>query len=588
MKTSLAVFGLALMVTQGFNRAAAQQSPMSLDDAIRGYETATHSGFHGVPEDWAIHHVVYSNPGTTVRNAAAAQSDPRYWLQQIRQRISARGVVDATLDARTLARLRRRARRDWSEYLGSGATVGSGQFPAKYSFSVDGSPSCINDFVAFNTGLTGSATQASILAYNQLYKSPTCSGSVPATLWAFNTGGAITLSPVLSLDGTQLAFVQSSGGLASLVVLKWAAGGTVGAPVALASSASYPSCTAPCMKTVAFSGSHNDTTSTPFYDYGGSDTLYVGDAAGKLHKFHPVFTGTPAEVTTGGFPVTVSQTAQPLASPVYDSGLGVVFVGDGHVTSSTLDGEVHAINAATAAVTNSASVCHGSGFLDGPILDPSAGKIYFTCGHDVGGGACVSGTNACVRQFDESSISGAVGTPQPIGTQSDEVVPPGAFDNIYINAATPTGNLYVCGNPGGAPTLYRLPLSNNVMGAPVTVATLSQSSSATCSPVTEFYNSTTAVDWMFMGVSAQGKQVACTDAAGCVYSFNATSALAAGTAASAGLASAGGSSGLVIDNIGSTSSTVANVYYSTLSNQPCATSGGTGGCAVQASQNGLQ
>jgi hypothetical protein len=98
--------------------------------------------------------------------------------------------------------------RDWSVNLGNNAKVGSGQYPAKFSFSANASPSCANDFVTFNTGLPGSTSQASILAFNQLYKPPTCIGNVPSVLWAFNTGGTITRSPVLSYDGSQVAFVM--------------------------------------------------------------------------------------------------------------------------------------------------------------------------------------------------------------------------------------------------------------------------------------------------------------------------------------------------------------------------------------------
>jgi hypothetical protein len=45
-----------------------------------------------------------------------------------------------------------------------------------------------------------------------------------------------------------------------------------------------------------------------------------------------------------------------------------------------------------------------------------------------------------------------------------------------------------------------------------------------------------------------------------------------------------------MDNIVSTGTLAgaSQVYFSTLGNQTCATSGGTGGCAVQASQPGLQ
>lgn len=573
--------------------ALAQTSRPSLDDALRGYEAATHAAFRGLPEDWSTHHLFFSPPASGSRAASAAQADPRYWLQQIRRRIAA-GAASATFagPATTAPIATRTARRDWSENLGSNAKVGSGEYPAKFSFSATGTPNCTDDYVAFNTGLAGSIKQASIVAYNQLYKAPTCGGFVPSTLWAFNTGGTITTSPVLSLDGSQLAFIQTSGSVASLVVLKWAAGGTVSSPVTLVTSAGYPACTAPCMIGLTLNGSPNDKLSAPFYDYSGSDTLFVGDATGKLHKFHPVFNGPPAEVSCGGFPVTVSQNAQPLADPVYDSGRGVVFVGDGHAAGAINDGAVHAVDASNAAVVNSAPVCQGVGFRDGPILDPTAGKLYFTCGHDVGGGAC-SSANACLRQFDESAISGSSGSPEPLGVDFDCALAPGAFDNIYLNSsdASPTGNLYVCANPGGAPTLYRVPVTNNVLGAPLAVTTLASYNDGyytACSPVTEFYNSVTATDWLFLSVSAYGFQSVCTSATGCVYSFDATAPLVAGASARAGLSSSGGASGMIIDNIGAASSTVANVYYSTLGNQACTTSGGVGGCAVQASQNQLQ
>ena len=62
-----------------------------------------------------------------------------------------------------------------------------------------------------------------------------------------------------------------------------------------------------------------------------------------------------------------------------------------------------------------------------------------------------------------------------------------------------------------------------------------------------------------------------------------------GAIATAALAAAGGTSGIIIDNIVS-SGTIAGAsqaYFSTLSNQPCGTSG-TGGCAIQASQSALR
>jgi hypothetical protein len=49
-------------------------------------------------------------------------------------------------------------------------------------------------------------------------------------------------------------------------------------------------------------------------------------------------------------------------------------------------------------------------------------------------------------------------------------------------------------------------------------------------------------------------------------------------------AEAGGASGIIIDNIVNGTG-ASQIYFSTLSNGTCATSGGTGGCAIQASQS---
>jgi hypothetical protein len=59
-----------------------------------------------------------------------------------------------------------------------------------------------------------------------------------------------------------------------------------------------------------------------------------------------------------------------------------------------------------------------------------------------------------------------------------------------------------------APTLYRVPITSNAVGTPVNVATLGTYNwnYSACSPVTEFYNDSTATDLIFVGVSANGAQ----------------------------------------------------------------------------------
>ncbi len=122
-------------------------------------------------------------------------------------------------------RNRQKVKKDWSMIMGSNtaAKVGAGQYAAKYTFSTS-SASC-SDFVVYNTGVAGSSSQPSIFAFNNLYTSG-CT-SAPSVLWAYTTavsGGSTVTSPVLSGDGTKVAFVENASTGAILHVLKPLAG----------------------------------------------------------------------------------------------------------------------------------------------------------------------------------------------------------------------------------------------------------------------------------------------------------------------------------------------------------------------------
>ena len=126
--------------------------------------------------------------------------------------------------------------------------VGAGAYPAKYSFSATAAPACADaaqpDFVVYGTAVAGSATQASLVAYDNLYVNNSgtgqCAGATtPSIYWAYDTGGTILTSPTFWYDGSQVAFVHStSSGAASLVVLKWAPSATARGLTVTASSGS--------------------------------------------------------------------------------------------------------------------------------------------------------------------------------------------------------------------------------------------------------------------------------------------------------------------------------------------------------------
>ncbi len=503
-------------------------APIVVTLALSGQENAPSRGRIGMPHDWSHRHVIFSNPGT-VEQAARVRQDPRFWHQYYRRNAQALPVAqpandDGLSDDELLTRreddslsdwfgLRRHRRpsprntlkRDWSVSLGPNATVGAGNFPAKFSFDIN-SANCGSaaqpDFVVYNTSVTGSPAQASIVAFDNLYTGCVGGGTVPTTYWAYNTGGFVVTSVVLSLDGSQVAFVQNSGVAApvvSLVLLKWKATGggaasTTPDPITTVVPSLYPSCPAPCMTTLTFSGFRTDTNSSPFYDY-TNDALYVGDDNGSLHKFHPVFTnGIPAEVG-GAWPVSLAP-GLILSSPVLDSSTGRVFVGSGF--NGTTGGQLFSVVASTGSIFQTSSpLARGNGIGAGPIVDSTAGLVYVFVGTDAGAITCVNGGGppcSGVYQFSVNSISsGGAEVPVSQGTAISAGFPMylGAFDNSYYTSSNTTGSLYVCGQEGGRAQLFKIPIAFGFMSAPTTwglLAGVFPNVKIPCSPITEVFN----------------------------------------------------------------------------------------------------
>jgi hypothetical protein len=479
--------------------------------------------------DWSHRHLVFSNP-TTVQQGMRVRQDPRFWQQYFRRNVQqVLPEVETTEDDRLddqesftgpdddwfrdrFGQRRNRHRRpnpnnalerDWSISLGPNATVGAGNYPAKFSFNIS-SANCGSstqpDFVVYNTSVNGSSTQASIVAYDNLYTG--CGGTVPATYWSYNTGGAVVTSVVFSLDGSQVAFVQTSAvsPFAELALLKWKASSDNATsatpdPINIVTGSQYPTCTLPCMTKLAFSGAANDTNSSPFYDY-TNDALYVGDDNGSLHKFQPVFrTAIPAEVGSP-WPVSVASGLK-LSSPVYDGVGGKVFVGSGFNGSSGT--QLFAINALTGVIAGTSSqLGKGNGIAAGPIVDSSAGQVYVFVGTDNGASACfLSGTScSAVYEFPTNFSSGA-GRKTVVSSAGNMgavfTLDAGSFDNTYYTSSNGTGNLYVCGNTRGLATLVQVPITAGTMSASAVfglqlAGTSGSSGNIPCSPVSEIFN----------------------------------------------------------------------------------------------------
>ncbi len=488
----------------------------------------------GLPTDWSHRHLIFSRPGSAELLARVSE-DPRY-QQQIHRREQALTLpasVNAAAFPPASLKAKSKLTRDWSEDLGSLALVGpvlAGVYPAKYSFSstiANCGSATKPDYVVYSTGLQGSINQANIVAFDNLYSG--CGVGVPTLYWAYNTAGQVLTSPVLSLDGTQVAFVQTDiGQVGTLVLLKWAAAsGTIGSPATptLVLPAAYSGCSAPCMTTIILKdGSNNitdDTTSSVYYDY-TNDIGWVGGARGWLHKITGMFNGTPAEVNTGGFPAQMASLL-PLSSPVYDRLSNNVFVGD-------QGGFLNSVNATSGAVGQSAEVDFGLGVLESPVVDTVNGLVYVFVSSD-GNGACAGGADcAAVFQLPVTFSTGAGGAEVTVGNSTITGTNPnplyiGGFDSAYYKSVNATGSLFVCGNTGGTPTLYQVPVTAGafpVSGQGLLITPLaSGASTAQCSSVTDVPNPNTTFgpsERMFVSVQSNGLPSACA-AGGCVINF---------------------------------------------------------------------
>ena len=236
-KWSMTIFGFALAALMAID------APMCAQEAAQT----------GLVDDWSHHHAIFSAPSRELDALKSGHynewfrivTEPRYITQQHKRNSP---ILQPTLVA-PLHRLptensersgfsdpfSRRPpvkqpvsaiHKDWSMSDGTTA-IAANAFPAKFSFSTT-TASC-NDYIVYPTG--SAPANATVIAYKNVYAG-TCTGTVPTVAWAYNTGGASTLSPVLSPDGSQVAYIQTNANIASLVLLKplLTSGGTVASP----------------------------------------------------------------------------------------------------------------------------------------------------------------------------------------------------------------------------------------------------------------------------------------------------------------------------------------------------------------------
>ena len=571
----------------------------------------------GAPHDWTHRHVIFSNPGTfadATRNGSFVKwyrtvTDPRFNLQV--QKRAPRTGPHRPIWRREPDSLQG----DWNVTLKASGAAAAGTYPAKFSFSTN-SPTCYSgtaagqgqvggDFVVFGVdaaGVTGS--QANIVGISNLYPTGSsgvglCGATGPTVEFSyFLGGGTVQTSPVLSLDGKQVAFVETVAGASKFHSLTL---GSTGANGAVANAPVAPGTGNNAVdSSLTLNGNVTVTRSSVWVAYDSMTTpngclastgcvAYVGDNTGKLHKFVHVFSGTLAECTAGNttppcpspdpWPITVIN-AQVLTGPVLDLASTNIFVGAGNgvlyyvrEVGSTLG----TCAAGSPPCRGSTTVTVGTGaILDAPIVDSTTQKVFATANN---------ATNAIMAQAD-TQLSAASVVSATMGINGNNLYD-GAFDNAYYTSVG-AGHLYFCGTNASFryPTLWRVGFNAagkmNATNDGNSFQLTTNNVGITCTPLTEFYNSAQGIDWLFLAVSNHGENTTAPNCGGlqCVMSFNITSAFPTAPYATFRPAGALGLSGLVIDNISNdtTGSSSANVYYEDIS----------GKTAVKVTQSGLQ
>jgi hypothetical protein len=585
----------------------AQESPPA-----KAQPTPQKSPLVGLPIDWMSRHILFTNGGNPDVEAAAVR-DPHYWINAAIRHLQVSGQSyqpgkPVTEEAKGHVG---KMRRDWAVSLGSttNAEADFSEAPAKYSFNVNGTYSCANDFVVYALTVAPTSSQANIIAYNNLYTGtassscpygpqtpPTTDYTAPTVMWAYQAGTVRAVgSPILSLDGTQIAFIEDNGTSATLNVLTWVSGqgtsvtgpatpGTGGS--SLVQLAYTNTTTSGCTASAA-----GNTQSSPYIDY-MNNVAYVGDNNGRLYRITGIFHGTPTLEYCVTMPVNTTG-ERFTTSPVYDQITNQVFISDG----TSLFAYTPGASSFTAVPNFPVQVESTSAtfkIIGDPVLDSTNGFVYLFSEGDL------TLTNAIASQINLNT-SPPTQTTVAIGPSNTayNFIMPGDFDNAYFTSGPKTGagTLYACGTEpastnGDVPSLYALSFSspNGIINTTPAMSNnlginASGNPAGACSPLLDFYDGTN--DYLFVGTGTG--LYGTTSGSNLVTEWTVNTRL---TGSSTPTASAtnefGGTSGFVVDNVGTVPQN-ANIYFGTL-----AKSTGTGSCpsgdycAVKLTRSGLQ
>jgi hypothetical protein len=600
----------------------------------------------GGPQDWSNRHIIYTRNGSA-EDMINLRDDPRFLhsilLRYAREHRNQTGALtidgndaelnqdlpDATdrLSAGTSGDLQelpllflrapikrpvllgnKRSSVDWSVSLGPTAGLAAGETPAVYTYNYS-TPSCSNlsattpvigDFAVYTINAapsTGASGQANLVGLTNLYTAGDgtgfCSGTGPSFLFSYAIGsGGSPLSPVLSLDGTKVAWIENRTATASyLHVTIWQPnqGATATSPIVPTGTFTNGACATTgtaCDYAVEYTASTYPGCTTAYIAGNGHSDLYVDYSSntgfisannGLLYHIKNIFSTTASPSVDFCIPVNTGFETAPssaMSGPVYDPLIKEVFITDSET--------IYAYNVNTTAPTPNfslaASYPYGNGSSNynyqtgpGPLLDPFNGYVYVFSSYDFTG-------HSSVTQWP-TSLAPSSGVAVEFGSASTTTYPYlfyGAFDNNYYTYGPKNAKstLYSCGTDTSNRNwqdLFAISF-NPTTGVVNTTPAMSNNTNVNlggtaglCSPITEFFDGTT--DRIFVGNGQPGA----TTGANLVTMWNITSQLTntsgtggtlpTYTAAATGYL--GGTSGFSADNNSSGTAQAQSVYFST-------------------------
>jgi hypothetical protein len=563
----------------------------------------------GGPQDWSNRHVIYTRNGSA-EDMLKVRDDPRFqssviqrYLREHGTGFSESGFRESGLEALppwdpiaydpASVLINQRPKRDWSVSLGPTAGMAIGESPAVHTASYT-SPSC-SDFIVYTINATPSAAQANLIGFTNLYTDGAgtgyCSGLTgPSVLFAYDIGsGASPLSPVLSLDGTRVAWIENRTATASyLHITIWVANQGESAtfpktpvgsfvngvcnPIGTScdEAIEYTNATYSGCPTAYVAGNgHSDL----YVDY-NTDTAFISANNGLLYHISNIFSTTITPSIDFCVPVNTSFETTPssaMSGPVYDSVNNEVYITDSEKIYA-----YNVITAAPAGFTLAASYTYGNSGSNynyqtgpGPVVDVFNGYVYVFSTYDAAG-------ETSVTQLPTSLATAA---PVELGPKSTNVNPLlfyGTFDNNYFTYGPESAlsTLYSCGTDSTTKTAQDLFSISFNASTGVVNSTPAMSynthvnpggNAGLCSPLTEFYDGTN--DRLFVGVGEAGA----TTGSNVVTMWNINNQLTntsgpggtlpTYTAEATGYE--GGTSSMAADNNASGTAQAENIYFST-------------------------